>query len=154
MILESLTVGLMLYTYHPANNEPIPELQLNNNTPGFYVQSGHLIGAVFRNSFGRTSVMGGFVYRAGPFDLTLGAATGYQYKHVPIACSEYIFTSHGMTPPANPENYSCTGKTGTTNAVLRPMFGVGYSFPEMMGVRPRITFLGKALNFSIEHTFK
>ena len=154
MILEAFTIGLSLYTWHPANSNDIPELRLNNNTPGVYIRNDDFTVAVFRNSYGRTSVMGAMNWQAGPFDFSVGAATGYQYRTVSIPCSSTLYSHYGMSMPAN-YTWGCTGTMGTTNAVLKPMVGVAYRVPiEILGVAPRISFMGNALNFSIEHKFK
>jgi hypothetical protein len=155
MILETFTVGLMLYTWHPANTNPIPELRLNNSTPGVYLRNDDFTVAVFRNSFGATSVMGGLNFRAGPFDFMLGAATGYQRRTVTIPCSAELFREHGREPPPFLPTWGCTGWMGDTSAVLKPMVAASYAPPiAILGLTPRITFTGNALNVSIEHSFK
>jgi hypothetical protein len=154
MILEAFTIGLSLYTWHPANSNDIPELRLNNNTPGVYLRNDDFTVAVFENSWGRTSVLGALNYRAGPFDFMVGAATGYQYEHIPIPCSPALYQQHGMRVPEY-LGTGCTGTIGSTNAVLRPMVAVSYKVPfELLGVAPRISFMGNALNIGVEYKFK
>ena len=153
--LEAITIGLSIYTWHPANDNPVQALRLENNTPGIYARTDDFMVAVFRNSFGRTSVLGALNYKAGPFDFSIGAATGYQKRAVTIPCSAELFREHGMTPPRELPSYGCTGWMGSTTAVLKPMVAVSYRVPfEVMGVAPRVSFMGNALNLSIEATFK
>jgi hypothetical protein len=155
MILEAFTIGLSLYTWHPANSNDIHELRLNNNTPGVYVRNDDFTVAVFENSWGKTSIMGALNYRAGPFDFMVGAATGYQYEKVSIPCSPALYQQHGMRVPEYLASYGCTGTMGTTNAVLRPFVAASYRVPfEVLGAAPRISFMGNALNVSVEYRFK
>jgi hypothetical protein len=155
MILETLTLGLSLYTWHPDNYNDIPELRLNNRTPGAYIRTDDFTVAVFRNSWGETSVLGAVNYQAGPFDFMVGAATGYQKKTVSLPCTRAMYTTHGMDVPDHMPAYGCTIWTGNTNALLRPMVGVSYKVPfEVLGVAPRVSFLGNAFNIGVEYKFK
>jgi hypothetical protein len=155
MILETFTVGLMLYTWHATQVTEIPELQTSNNTPGIYVRNDDFMVAVYRNSWGRNSLLGAFNFKAGPFDFMVGAATGYQYQTVDIPCSPTLYREHGREVPLWLPSYGCTGTKGSTGAVLKPMVAVSYAPPiAILGLTPRVSFTGSALNVSIEHSFK
>ena len=130
------------------NNAPGdgPAHELHDSTPGLYVLAHGWTAGVLRNSYRRTSVYAGKVWRAGPLDFTVGAITGYQYRHV-SGRSACPYDQQG-------DEYShlharCWSEVGTTRAVLRPLVAASYAVP-LPTLQPRLTLLRKGLHLSIE----
>lgn len=147
---EPIVVGLHLYTYHVPQEFECKACSVSNDTPGVYVVVQGFTAGVVRNSYRRWSVYAGKVWAVDEFDFTLGVITGYKYHrvHGPETCPNRI-------PMEDRANAHCSAKTGTTNAVLRPLVAVSYALPlrQYIGVTPRVSMLGKGLHLSVEHGF-
>lgn len=136
-MIESLILGVSIYTLHGAAEVDCTPCKLRNNTPGLYVRSDdYTLGSV-RNSYGRWSWYAGRTWHAGGLDFTVGAITGYQYRTQAGACGKY--------------HRPCQVVNGETNAVLRPLVAASYVFGTGP-VRPRLSLLGKGLHLSVEFT--
>lgn len=136
-MIESLILGLSLYTWHAPQDYACSPCGLTNNTPGIYaIADGYTAGYV-RNSLGRPSWYAGKVFSVSGLDFTVGAITGYQRKLSAGKCK------HGP----------CTIERGTSDAVLRPLVNVSYQF-DIGPIKPRLTLLGNAVHVSLEHEWR
>jgi hypothetical protein len=138
-MLESIVLGLSLYTWHTPEQYDCSPCGMSNNTPGIYaIADGYTAGYV-KNSLGRPSWYAGKIWSAGGLDFTVGAITGYQKQLSTGKCGKHHKT--------------CVIETGSTNAVLRPLVTASYQW-DAGPLKPRLTLLGKGLHLSIEHKFK
>jgi hypothetical protein len=75
---DKITVGVNLVTGHFESG-------YENFNPGIYVEYKNIVGGVFRNSNGKTSVHAGYLFRkvaGSPMDVTVGGVTGYDWMPV------------------------------------------------------------------------
>ena len=138
LTLTALTIGLHIGSVH------LPQADyLSDVNPGIYVRHDNGITAgVYRNSFNRMSVYGGYTFSHGPFDLTVGLISGYQYRPTPVACD----------PVTQPGWTDCWKDLGGTSSRIAPLVAPSVRLPALIGITPRLTFLPK-LNAKGHNTF-
>jgi hypothetical protein len=131
---EAHTVGAHLVSVHIPGN-----LGRNNTNTGLSYRhdSGAMVG-FFRNSINRTSVYAAYQFPIGPFDVAVGATTGYK-EHCRITETGSRFCS-GYSP-----------KHWT------PLVVPSYALPAVAGFVPRVSAVygpkSTALHLSVERSF-
>ena len=117
-------IGVHLVSHHfPARAEQ------NNVNPGAYVKwaNGVVLGG-YRNTLSRPSFYLGYVFGHGPFELTVGAITGYQKRRVAMPCSR-------------PGYDGCSESRGVSNGYLTPMISPSVRLPAIAGITPRLSYI-------------
>jgi len=135
---EGITVGVHTISHHFPDDEGY-----NDNNIGLYARldNGLTFGG-YRNSIQRNSFYLGYSHELpGPFSVTVGAVSGYQFK-----------AGNGRKPGAHGE--------GHTRGALGLLLAGSVALPQVFGLTPRIIYfpghLVKAddvLNLAIEQSF-
>ena len=157
-MFEVVTLGLMLHSHHFEDPEVVASKQMayaksssmcskyshcpaqrdpdtgevfsyTDRTPGVYVIADGLTAAVFRNSYGRLSVFGGYTFQKetpyGVFGATVGVVTGYQYR------------DHSWVRDGVKYDY----RSGFTNAKLMPSGMFSYATPKLFSTDARVRLM-------------
>lgn len=133
-LLTGLVIGLHLASAHfPAKDYH------NNENPGIYVRGVNWQVGTYLNTYRRQTFYAAYLHQLGPFELVVGAATGYQTK-----CET---TTHAD----GSWEKECRGNNG---GVLAPLVGLSYTAPfEVLGATPRVLFSYNIVHFTIERKF-
>jgi hypothetical protein len=118
---SEVIVGLHIASAHVPAKE-----HHENVNPGGYVQVERVVGGVYRNSIGRTTVYGAYAHPlGGGFDLLAGVGSGYQRKD---------------------------DGSGFSRGALTPVVGATYTAPRVFGAAPRIWLIpGSAKSSTVFH---
>lgn len=158
-MFEAITLGFMLHSHHfdaveasaqasrysaktftnwcekyrkcvePVVPDSGDEFKYNDSTPGIYVIADGWTAALFRNSYSKPSVFGGYTFQKdtkyGIFGATVGAVTGYQYE------------DHSWVKDQVRYEY----RSGFTNAKLLPTAMVSYATPKLFNTDARVRLM-------------